>query len=107
MKYGRVGLSPAIPTVAVLLLAALWGLSAYAGWGLEAFCADDESSRSCAERLETVASFSGLFAVVGAGCAAVAWLIPAPRGFMPLMGTAIAAWVVAEAVLFAGGMLVR
>lgn len=103
----RVTISPAIPTVAVVLLAALWGLSVFAGWGLEAFCADGESSGECAKRLDAVFTFSGLFAVVAGSAAVFAWLFAPRRAFMPLMRVAVVGWVAAEAVLFAGGMLVR
>ncbi|MDF5757822.1 hypothetical protein [Spongiactinospora sp. TRM90649] len=100
-------ISPVIPTVAVLLLAALWGASVYAGWGLEAFCSDGEPVSACAARLETVSTFSGLFAVVGGCCAVAAWLLRSPHALMPLMIAAVVAWVAAEGVLFLGGMLIR
>jgi hypothetical protein len=99
------GIPPILPTVATLLLAALWGLSVFAGWGLEAFCSDGETSLTCAERLGRVSAVSGLFAVVAACCTAAAWLIP--RRFPVLMAIAVTIWVMAEGVLFVGGQLVR
>ncbi|GLW12891.1 hypothetical protein Misp01_80190 [Microtetraspora sp. NBRC 13810] len=98
--------APVIPTLAVLLLAALWGFSVFAGWGLEAFCSQGESAEDCARRLDTVATFSSVFAVIGAGCSLAAWLFASPRSYMSLMAGAIAAWLAAEGVLFVGGMLV-
>ncbi|WP_147268245.1 hypothetical protein [Spongiactinospora rosea] len=92
--------------MAVLLLAALWGASVYAGWGLEAFCTPGEPGDQCARRLELVSTISGLFAVVAGSCSVAAWLTRSPRAFLPLMIVAIGSWVTAEALLFLGGMLV-
>jgi hypothetical protein len=96
-------MSPVIPTVASLLLAALWGLSVFAGWGLEAFCSDGETARACADRLGTVSTLSGLFAVVAAAATVVAWLSRQSR----LLALAIAAWIAAEGVLFVGGVFIQ
>ncbi|GAA2399988.1 hypothetical protein [Nonomuraea africana] len=98
-------ISPVIPTVASLLLAALWGLSVFAGWGLEAFCTDGETSVACAQRLDTVSTVSGLFAVLAACLTVGAWLLP--LRFWALMGGAVAAWLVAAGVLFFGGLLAQ
>jgi hypothetical protein len=109
MGVSRLGISPIIPTVASFLLAALWSMSVFAGWGLEAFCG--ESSSVCSRRLATVSTVSGLFAVVAASFTLAAWLIPAARYderlFGRLMGTGVVAWVAAEGVLFLGGMLAK
>ncbi|MDX3110368.1 hypothetical protein ACIBO5_55610 [Nonomuraea angiospora] len=103
--------SPIIPTIASFLLAALWALSVFAGWGLEAFCQGGESASTCSQRLGTVSTVSGLFAALAAGCTAAAWLIPwsrqDPRTFGRVMGAGVGAWVVAEAVLFLGGLMAR
>jgi hypothetical protein len=99
----RTWVSPVIPMVASLLLAALWGLSVFAGWGLEAFCSDGESRKACAQRLDVVSTVSGLFAVVAASATAGAWLTRRP-GLLPL---ALVAWVAAEGVLFVGGMVAQ
>ncbi|WP_143082588.1 hypothetical protein [Nonomuraea wenchangensis] len=105
----RVRVSPIIPTIASFLLAALWGLSVFAGWGLEAFCAG--ADEDCPRRLGTVSTVSGLFATLAACCTAAAWLLPVSRGdlrvFGRLMGAAVLAWVLAEGVLFVGGLLAR
>ncbi|WP_188194345.1 hypothetical protein [Nonomuraea sp. SYSU D8015] len=103
--------SPIIPTIASFLLAALWGLSVFAGWGLEAFCAGGEGASACSQRLATVSTMSALFAALAACCTAAAWLVPAarddPRTFGRVMGAGVVAWIVAEGVLFLGGLLVR
>lgn len=99
----RARVSPVIPTIASLLLAALWGMSVFAGWGLEAFCADEETSRACAARLDTVSTISGVFAVGAAGCTVAAWL----TGRTVLLGVAVGAWSVAVGVLFVGGVIVQ
>ncbi|MEU7894408.1 hypothetical protein AB0B45_16300 [Nonomuraea sp. NPDC049152] len=98
-------ISPVIPTVASLLLAALWGLSVFAGWGLEAFCTDGETSAACAERLDGASTLSGWFAMLAALLTVGAWVFPAR--FAVLIGGAVVAWLVAEGVLFVGGMLSR
>ncbi|GAA0435356.1 hypothetical protein GCM10010160_73050 [Acrocarpospora corrugata] len=99
----RAWVSPVIPMVASLLLAALWGLSVFAGWGLEAFCSDGESRRACAQRLDMVSTVSGLFAVIAASATAAA-LLTRRGGLLPV---AVVAWVAAEAVLFIGGMVAQ
>lgn len=107
----QLGFSPIIPTIASFLLAALWGLSVFAGWGLEAFCPGGEGLSACSQRLGTVSSVSALFAALAACCTAAAWLLPSARHdartFGRLMGAGVAAWIVAEGVLFLGGLLVR
>ncbi|WP_049559841.1 hypothetical protein [Nonomuraea sp. SBT364] len=109
MARVRLGISPIIPTVASFLLAALWGLSVFAGWGLEAFCSGGELASACARRLATVSMVSGLFAAAAAGCTVAAWLAGAVRRdtrlFGRLMGAGVAAWIAAEGVLFLGGQL--
>ncbi|GAA3151335.1 hypothetical protein [Nonomuraea roseoviolacea] len=109
---GRVRLrfSPIIPTIASFLLAALWGLSVFAGWGMEAFCPGG-GPEDCPQRLYLVSTVSGLFAVLAACCTAGAWLVPTARrdarAFTWLLGVGVAAWIAAEGVLFLGGMLAR
>ncbi|MBG0826475.1 hypothetical protein HS041_01585 [Planomonospora sp. ID67723] len=100
-------ISIVIPTVANALLATLWILSVFAGWGTKAFCSDE----GCAGRMNGVALFSGLFAATAAGCTAAAWLPPGARRderrLMRLTGAALIAWTAAEGTLFAGGMIVK
>jgi hypothetical protein len=101
----RVAVSPIIPTVAVFLLAVLWASSVFAGWGLEAFCADGQSLAGCQAEVESAATVSGVIAAVAMCFTALAWVQPSARRFMPLMIASITTWVLAEAVLFAGGLL--
>jgi hypothetical protein len=105
---GRVWISPVIPVVASLLLAALWGLSVFAGWGLEAFCPAGEAPDECGNSLGVFTVLSAVFAVTAACCTAGAWIVPGvrrdPRRFSVLMGVAVAAWIAAEGVLFVGGV---
>ncbi|MFG2078233.1 hypothetical protein [Nonomuraea maritima] len=105
----QLGFSPVIPTIASFLLAMLWALSVFAGWGLQAFCEGGEAT--CSQRLGTVAGVSGFFAVVAAVCSAGAWLLPSSRrdrrAFIRTISAGMLAWVVAEGVLFVGGMVVR
>ncbi|MFF3443119.1 hypothetical protein [Streptosporangium sp. NPDC002721] len=93
--------------MASLLLGALWGLSVFAGWGVEAFCSDP----GCVDRLGGVVRLSSLFAAVAACCTAAALLSRGPGGvgsrFTALMTAAVAAWVIAGGILFAGGLIVR
>ncbi|HEX4814724.1 MAG TPA: hypothetical protein VFV66_18445 [Nonomuraea sp.] len=107
----QVRFSPVIPTIASVLLAALWGLSVFAGWGLAAFCTGGESSSGCSQRLGAVSTVSGLFAALAACCTAAAWLLPwarhDSRAFGHVMGAGLLAWIVAEGVLFLGGLLAR
>jgi hypothetical protein len=108
VDMARMWIAPVIPVVANLLLAALWGLSVFAGWGLEAFCSTGEESDACGSRLGNVAVMSGIFAIAAACCWAGAWIVPGvrrdPRRFSVLMSTAVGAWVAAEGVLFVGGV---
>ncbi|MEV0203184.1 hypothetical protein [Nonomuraea sp. NPDC050691] len=110
MGRARLRFSPIIPTIASFLLAALWGLSVFAGWGVEAFCPGGRPE-DCSQRLDTVSTVSGLFAVLAACCTAGAWLVPTARRdarvFTWFMGAGVAAWIAAEGVLFLGGMLAR
>jgi hypothetical protein len=99
----RTWMSPVIPTVASLLLAALWGLSVFAGWGLEAFCSNGESPHACAERLGAVSTVSSVFAIAAAVATVTAWISRQTK----LLGLAVAAWVVAEGVLFIGGVFIQ
>jgi hypothetical protein len=78
-------------------------MSVFAGWGLEAFCGDQETSRECAARLDTVFTLSGVFAVIAGGCTLIAWLTRRPV----LLSVAVVAWVVAIGVLFVGGVMVQ
>ncbi|MGW3346588.1 hypothetical protein ACWDA3_25015 [Nonomuraea rubra] len=111
MARVQIRFSPIIPTIASFLLAALWALSVFAGWGMEAFCAGGEAAGACSQRLGAVSTVSALFAALAACCTAAAWLLPwsrqDSRAFARLMGAGVLAWIAAEGVLFLGGLLVR
>ncbi|MFG1948908.1 hypothetical protein [Nonomuraea sp. NPDC048826] len=110
MARVRLGFSPILPTIASFLLAALWALSVFAGWGLEAFCAGGQSP-ACGRQLAVFSSVSGLFAAVAACLTAAAWAVPAARHdermFTRFMILSVGAWIAAEGVLFLGGLLAK
>ncbi|GAB1820922.1 hypothetical protein [Herbidospora sp. RD11066] len=103
MFRGPIPIPPALPAAVMVLLAALWGLSVYAGWGLEAFCAGGEPAEECAGRMTLVISVSSLFAVVATALTIGAWVTWRAR----LLVYAIAAWIGAEGVLFVGGLVAQ
>jgi hypothetical protein len=106
----RLGFSPLLPTIASLLLGALWALSVFAGWGFEAFCAGG-ASPGCVQRLSAFSSLSGLFAAAAACLTAAAWMLPGARQderlFTRFMAGSLGAWIAAEGVLFLGGLLAK
>ncbi|RJL33137.1 hypothetical protein [Bailinhaonella thermotolerans] len=108
---GTPQVSPVVTTVANLLLAALWGLSVFAGWGLEAFCADGEIMERCRRRMAEVSLWSGAFAALAGVITMAALALPYarrdPGGYNRLMFAAIVCWTLAEGVLFVGGELAR
>lgn len=94
---------PAIPTVASLLLAALWGLSVFGGWGTEAFCSGAESSPACADRIASAILLSAVIALLAAASTAAGWLTHRSA----LLEVAVGAWVLAVGVLFVGGVVAQ
>ncbi|MFC4536679.1 hypothetical protein [Sphaerisporangium dianthi] len=106
-----VAVSPVIPALANLLLGGLWTLSVFAGWGLAAFCGNDEMLDVCMDRLTIVSSLSGLFAIVGAMGTATGLLPPLMRRYpeksLILVGIATASWLIALGVLYVGGLVGR
>ena len=105
----RAWISPVIPVVANALLAALWGLSVFAGWGLEAFCSTGEASGACRDRMGGAMALSGIVAALAVCCVVGAWAVPGVRRdrrrFSTQLAVAVATWVVAEGVLFVGGVV--
>lgn len=106
----RLGFSPVLPTIASVLLAVLWALSVFAGWGFEAFCSGDGSA-ACVRRLTAFSSVSWLFAAGGAFLTVAAWVLPVSRNdertFTRFLVMGVVSWVVAEGVLFLGGLLAK
>ncbi|GII29232.1 hypothetical protein [Planotetraspora mira] len=94
---------PAIPTMASLLLALLWVLSVFGGWGVEAFCPAADSPGTCADRIASAAVVSGVIALFAAVSTAAAWFTRRQG----LLGVAVIAWVVAVGALFVGGVIAQ
>jgi hypothetical protein len=104
-------ISPVLPTIANCLLAALWGLSAYGGWGDTAFCAVDggASNAACSQGFMDAVHWS-LIAVVPAVLLAVgAWtFVRQNTDRLDLLLTISAGlWVAAEGILFVGGYIAQ
>lgn len=109
---GRLRISPAIPTVANLALAALWACTALAGWGEQAFCGEaGHRAPECVDGFETAVLASLAVAVPAAVIAVGAWTLPAVRRNAARLEAALTLaalmWVVAEGVLFLGGSLAQ
>jgi hypothetical protein len=105
-------LSPVIPTIGNVALAVLWAFSAYGGWGITAFCdGGPGSAAGCRAGFGATVAISIPVAALGAALVLAAWTIPyvRRRPRRQLLGLLIAAlsWVLAEAVLFAGGWLAQ
>ncbi|WP_067833643.1 hypothetical protein [Actinomadura kijaniata] len=105
-------ISPALPTIANVLLAVLWLLSAFGGWGTTAFCGDPEQRDAvCADHYDVAVLISFLPALGAAALGVAAWTAPAIRRRPDRLDSVLAVsallWVVAEAVLFVGGFLAK
>ncbi|MEU6038659.1 hypothetical protein ABZ801_24945 [Actinomadura sp. NPDC047616] len=105
-------ISPAIPTIANCVLAALWVFSTAGGWAVSAFCGNaEERDGTCAADVAMAEGASVPLAVVAAFIAVTAWAVPAVRrrydrldGFLTV---AALVWVAAEGVLFVGGYVAK
>jgi hypothetical protein len=108
---GRWWVSPAIPTIANVALAALWGFSALGGWGTSAFCGDETTQQICADRIDLVISVSGAPAAMGAALALGSWAVPRVRRDADRLDTVLSLaailWIIAGAILFVGGYLAQ
>lgn len=105
-------ISPAIPTIANCVLAALWVFSAVGGWGDAAFCGEDEErDPGCGAGFQDAVRVSAPIAAVGAILAVTAWSVPRlrrrPDRLDALLTGAAFVWVLAEGVLFIGGYLAK
>ncbi|MCP2337136.1 hypothetical protein [Actinomadura rupiterrae] len=105
-------ISPAIPTVANCVLAALWGFSAFGGWSDDAFCGQAPThDAECGDAVLRYVWLSAPAAFVGAGISVMSWLLPGVRRRPDMLDRnltiAVGFWVFAEAVMFVGGYLAK
>lgn len=98
--------SPAILTMANVLLAVLWACSAFADWGVTAFC-DPGSDPACAGRVRYFGLISIIPAAFGLVLALSSYVAPAvrrdPETRNRVLEYAAVAWILAGAVVFLGG----
>ena len=105
-------ISPAIPTIANCVLAALWAFSALGGWGDAAFCGEDgQRDPECGASFENAVRVSAPLAALALIAAAVAWTMPGvrrkPDRLDAVLTIAAFVWILAEGVLFIGGYLAK
>ncbi|MDL4772707.1 MULTISPECIES: hypothetical protein [Thermomonosporaceae] len=105
-------ISPAVPTIANGALAALWGFSAYGGWGEAAFCGEsDARDAGCAADFENTVALSAPVAFLAAVAVLTAWSTPRlrsrPQRLDALLTVAAFGLVLAEGILFLGGYLAK
>jgi hypothetical protein len=110
-RQNRWWISPAIPTIANVALAVLWGFSAFGGWGTAAFCGADAVAEDCANGVGLAAGVSAMPAAIAAALALGSWLSPAirrdPDRLDGLLSLAAAGWLIAGAIVFVGGYLAK
>jgi len=113
-RTNRWWISPAIPTIANCVLAALWFFSALGGWGDAAFCGeDDRRDPGCGADFDDAVRLSSPVALLAAAIALTAWAVHVhtvrrrPERLDALLTVAAFVWVLAEAVLFVGGYLAK
>lgn len=99
-RVTRTWVPPAVPAVASLLLAVLWGFAVFGGWSQQAFCGGLRPSLDCADRIVSVTALSAMVALFAAGATGIAWFGRRES----LFGVAVGAWLTALAVLFVGGL---
>jgi hypothetical protein len=104
-------ISPAIPTIANVALAALWAFSALGGWGMDAFCIDSWKQPNCVDKVDFVIQVSYVPAAAAALLALGAWALPGVRRngvwLDILLALAALGWIAAEAILFVGGHVAK
>ncbi|MEW2359855.1 hypothetical protein [Spirillospora sp. NPDC029432] len=105
-------ISPALPTVANCLLAALWAFSTAGGWGEAAFCADAGAlGGECADAVRTAILFSVPPAALAAMIVLTSWALPRvrrhPARLDALLTCAAALWILAEGIVFVGGYIAK
>ncbi len=107
---GRWRVSPLLPFTAVVLLAALWALSAFGGWAAAAFCSDRGLGAGCRAHVVAAVHPSVLPASTATALAAAAVLAPLARpsateARIRLFAISAACWVLALGVLFVAGQV--
>lgn len=105
-------ISPAIPTIANVMLAVLWLFSTLGGWGDAAFCGEGaDHDATCSAGFGNAVLASVPPAAGGLGLGIASWTLPAvrhrPERLDRLLTVAAVLWVAAEAVLFVGGFLAQ
>jgi hypothetical protein len=107
--------SPAIPTVANVVLSVLWVFTTLGGWGRTAFCGtgvnDSTLDTSCSDGFDTAIAVSAVPAFLALALIAFAWTAPLvrrdPRLLDALLTIAALTWLLAEGVLFIGGWMAQ
>jgi hypothetical protein len=110
-QHGDWQISLLVPTTGIVLLAALWLLSAFDGWATSAFCTSGGAVTACRAHVTAAVRPSTLVAAVAALLAVAALTAPAlmrsapaaRRARLRLLGGSAACWVVAIGVLFVAG----
>jgi hypothetical protein len=105
-------ISPALPSTAHALLALLWGLSTYGGWGESAYCGDGpDRDLGCSDGFAVAVLLSTPFAAAAAVAAIAAWssadLRTHPTRLATRLTLALTGWILAEGILFLAGLLVQ
>lgn len=111
-RVGEWRISPAIPAVANLTLAALWAFTALGGWGEQAFCgADAAPDANCAAGVggAVLVSLGAVVPALGIFLAAAAFYSVRrdPNRLTGMLTVAAILWVLAEGVVFLGGHLAQ
>lgn len=111
-RTGEWRISPAIPAVANLTLAALWMFTAVGGWGEQAFCgAGATADQSCAAGVHdaVLVSLAAVIPAVGIILAAAVFYTRRrePDRLAGLLTAAAILWVLAEGIVFFGGYLAQ
>ncbi|MFB4317310.1 hypothetical protein [Actinomadura sp. 21ATH] len=106
-------ISPALPTAANCLLAALWTFSTAGGWGEAAFCAGaaGEPRDECADAVRMAVLLSVPPAALATVIVLASWALPRvrrhPVRLDALLTCAAALWILAGGILFTGGYIAK
>ncbi|MEU8804849.1 hypothetical protein [Spirillospora sp. NPDC048819] len=111
-RTGEWRISPAIPALANLTLAALWLFTTLGGWGEQAFCgAVGVADQGCVDGVHNAVLVSLAAVIPSVGIILVALLLFRPRRdpdrLSGMLTAAAILWVFAEGVVFLGGHLAQ